>query len=836
MKRKINFSLIVLFSLFAFGAGVATLNIKTTTQVFNNLLKLHQIEGLRHGLMERILKVQSDLYTVHTSLGHNLDSIIVNVSHLETAAEECLSCHHRPAVAAELEELQRLVEEFKGALSFYITASANRERIDLLKKEAALLGNRLLYNTEQMSFEAGANIERLTTTALIEVERARWILFATLLLSGLVGVLVARHLSRSITRPTAELVHATRCIAAGELGYAIETQFDDEFGELASNLNSMSASLKSGYTKLQQEIAERRLTEAALLESQERYALAAQGANDGLWDWDLRANRIHYSPRWKAMLGLQDEQGAAPAVWLERVHPDDRRHLEAKINAHIDGQTTHFESEFRILHQDGSYRWMLTRGLAVREVTGRAYRMAGSQTEITERKKAEEQLLHDAFHDALTDLPNRALFKNRLQQVFGAAQRNGDFAFAVLFLDLDRFKLINDSLGHLAGDQLLIAVGKRMLGVVRPNDTVARLGGDEFAILLQDIRGLDDAIHIAERIQKELPKPFTIGGHEVFSTASIGISLHSAGHERPEQMLRDADLAMYHAKANGKARYEIYDARMHADTVTHMRVENDLRRAIERKEFQLYYQPILSLASNRITGFEALIRWQHPERGLMAPAEFISIAEETGLITPMGQWALREACSKLSQWQRHGLGSVPLTVNLNLSGKEFTPALLQQIKELLQEMDIAPGTLRLEITESTIMGEPESSAFLLHQLKAMGIGLQIDDFGTGYSSLSYLHQFPIDALKIDRSFVSMMSIDRENLEIIKTIVNLAHNLGMDVIAEGVEKPEELRILKQLGCEYAQGFLISRPIEADSVATLIGREADPDNHLHAGSLR
>lgn len=817
MRKKIVISLIVLFALFSFGAGVAAFNLHNTTILFNNLIKLHQIEGLRHVLIERILKVQSDLYTINTPLGLELEVLIENVAQLEASAQHCLTCHHQPAITKELENLQTLTDDLKIALSYYITASANKERIEQMKTEAALVGNQLLYNTERMAFEASAKIEKRTTAALATVARAKALLFSSLILAGSFGLLVARNLTRTITRPMNAMVAATRKIAAGQLGYTLAEQFQAEFGELATNLNAMSVSLKAGYTKLQEEIAERKQTEEALRESKECYELAARAANDGLWDWNLKTGSMYFSPRWQSMLGFEDEEIiATPLTWFSLVHAEDRRQLEAKINAHLDGNTPHFECEYRIQHRDGSFRWMLSRGMALLDLAGKAYRMAGSQSDITAKKIAEAQLTHEAFHDTLTDLPNRALFQNRLLQTIQVVQARKEHLFAVLFLDLDRFKTINDSLGHLAGDQLLIAVSKRLLGMVRPSDTVARLGGDEFAILLPEIHSSQEAIHIAERIQNELPHPFNISGQEVFSTASVGIALSTSGHQRPEQFLRDADLAMYHAKASGKARYEIYDAEMHEKTVGHMRLETDLRKAIERNEFELYYQPILDLAENRITGFEGLIRWHHPSRGLLLPGEFIAMAEETGMITAIGKWALQEGGRQLNLWQSQFREESPLTLNLNFSSKEFTSLLLKQITRIKQEIELAPDSLRLEITESTIMGNPEATAALLTQLKAAGVGLHIDDFGTGYSSLSYLHQFPIDALKIDRSFVSKMLADRDHLEIIKTIISLAHSLNMQVIAEGVETVEELNTLRALGCEYVQGYYISRPIGATAV--------------------
>ncbi|KAF0216861.1 MAG: PAS/PAC sensor-containing diguanylate [Geobacteraceae bacterium] len=830
MRKKIISLLFVLFLLFTFGALIAALHIEDTTNLFNNLIKLHQIEGLRHDLVEKVLKVQSDLYTVNTPLSRGLEDIVITVEGLDKSAKKCISCHHEPAISQKLEKSILLIDDLQEALSYYITASANRQRIDKLKTDAALIGNELLNHTEIMAFDAAKNIDKSTKHALGKVKKTKIALSILFIVTFFFGVLVALNLTTSITRPTHQLVLASRKIAAGELGYTISEEYKAEFGELASNFNLMSVSLKNGYTKLQQEITERRQTEEALSKSEERYALAALGANDGLWDWDLKSNVIYFSPRWKTMLGYDEKEiGSSPAEWLNMVHTDDRMLLEAKLNAHIDGHTSHFENEHRMRHREGTYRWMRNRGIALRDSSGVAYRMAGSQTDITEHKKTEEQLVHDAFHDTLTDLPNRALLMNRLQHVIDAAQRRNDYLFAVLFIDLDRFKYINDSLGHVVGDQLLIAVGKRLSGFVRPSDTVARLGGDEFAILLEDIKDRSDAIKIAQRIEKDLPLPFDICGHDVSTTASVGIVMHSEGDARPEHLLRDADLAMYQAKANGKARYEIFDAAMHARLMKYLMLETDLRHAIERNEFRLHYQPILSLATNRITGFEALIRWQHPFHGLIYPTEFISIAEETGLITSIGQWVLREACRKTSLWQKQFFTTPPLTINVNLSCKEFTPLLIENIEQILHEIDIDASTLMLEITESTIMKNPESTAPLLLELKNLGVGLQIDDFGTGYSSLSYLHNLPVSVLKIDQSFIRMVNADRENLEIVKTIVALAHNLDMDVIAEGVETADELETLRELGCEYVQGHLISRPIESETAEDLIAADTHRINY-------
>src|SRR5215218_831708 len=439
--------------------------------------------------------------------------------------------------------------------------------------------------------------------------------------------------------------------------------------------------------------------------------------------------------------------------------------------------------------------------------------------DISRRKQMEEKLLHDAFHDALTGLPNRALFMDHLKLAVERAKRpKKKYLFAVLFLDLDRFKIINDSLGHTMGDQLLVATAARIQKCLRHLDTVARFGGDEFAVLLDGVEDVNDTIRVAQRLHREITTPINVGGHEVFTSVSIGIALSNTGYERPEDVVRDADTAMYRAKAAGKSRYEIFDTGMHSRAVALLRLETDLRRAVEREEFVVHYQPIVSLFDDSIQGFEALVRWQHPERGLIAPSEFIPVAEETGLIIPLGRWVLRESCRQMHQLQAASAAQRPLSLSVNLSGKQFMQLdLVGQVKEILRETGFDPRRLQLEITESSVIENTETVTEMLLQLRALGIRLSMDDFGTGYSSLSYLHRFPIHTLKIDRSFVS--GGDGEN-EIVRTIIMLARNMGMDIVAEGVETKEQLAYLKELRCEYGQGFLFSRPLDLDTACQLL----------------
>jgi diguanylate cyclase (GGDEF)-like protein len=441
-----------------------------------------------------------------------------------------------------------------------------------------------------------------------------------------------------------------------------------------------------------------------------------------------------------------------------------------------------------------------------------------------ELEESREHFRHVAFHDTLTDLPNRALLVHHLQLSIDRAKLHPDHLFALLFLDLDRFKNINDSLGHVAGDQLLVSIARRLEECLRPTDTVARLGGDEFAILLDGLEDYNDAIRVAERAQKELMRPLNLGGHEVYTTASIGITLSTISYDHPENILRDADTAMYHAKEKGKARYEIFDAVMHARAVARLQLENDLRRAVERFELLVHYQPIVSLENNRIAGFEALVRWPHPQQGFVSPTDFISIAEETGLILELGRQVLHASCRQMRAWQLASPDQKPLSISVNLSGKQFTqPNLIEQIKHILQETQLDPRCLKLEITESVVMENAEIAKSMLMQLRALGVKLSIDDFGTGYSSLSYLHRFPVNTLKIDRSFISNMSAGDENTEIVRTITTLANNLGMDVVAEGVETEKQLAQLKEMRCEYGQGYLFSRPLTVEAATQLLQQE-------------
>ncbi|MBV8883219.1 MAG: EAL domain-containing protein [Chroococcidiopsidaceae cyanobacterium CP_BM_RX_35] len=557
-----------------------------------------------------------------------------------------------------------------------------------------------------------------------------------------------------------------------------------------------------------------------LRESEERYQSLYDFAPNA--DLSITADGVYKSVNQFGadFLGYSKAELIGKPGWLT-VYEADRERIHQWVDRVFREKVTDSEIELRKVRKDGSVFWVRQRSRLLFDEDRIPVELRMIFSDITERKQAEEALVQNAFHDALTGLPNRALFMDRLSQAVEQAKRHEDYLFAVLFLDLDRFKVINDSLGHLLGDQLLITIANRLKACLRPTDTVARLGGDEFTILLEAIEDVSDAVRVANRIQEELTLPFAVDGQEVFTSASIGITLSMMGYKQPEDVLRDADIAMYRAKNQGSAGYEIFNPDMHTRAVALLQLETDLRLALERQEFLLQYQPIVSLENGRIIGFEALIRWQHPQRGLILPTDFISVAEETGLVLRICQWVISTACGQMRRWQLQ-LSTTPLlTISLNLSTKQFTQLnLINQINQALQETGLDASNLRLELTEGAIMDGAESAAATLAQLRELGVQLSIDDFGTGYSSLGRLYRFPINELKIDGSFVSQLGIDEVSSEIVETIVTLAHKLGMDVTAEGVETAEQLAQLRALKCEYGQGYFFSQPLDSEAAEALM----------------
>ncbi len=563
---------------------------------------------------------------------------------------------------------------------------------------------------------------------------------------------------------------------------------------------------------------------ARLAESEERYALAAAGANDGLWDWNIAQDTAYFSPRWREQLKLREaDLGGKTSNWFSRIHPDDQLGFHNELNAHLAGQTPKLEIEYRVRDRDDTYRWMLCRALAIRDGDGNPYRIAGSQTDITERKDAEQQVLHDALHDPLTGLANRRLLLERISHAIKLARRRVDYAFAVAIIDLDRFKTINDSLGHLAGDSLLRRIGERIAGHLRASDTLAHLGGDEFAILFDDFADFTNLDHLIERIRHEIAQPFVLMGQEVATAASIGVTLSSVAYNVAEDMLRDADIAMYRAKATGKNRYQVFDSTMHTQVASMLQMESELRAATTRNDFEIHYQPIRHLGDDRIVGFEALLRWRHPAKGELAPEAFIGLAEETGLIVPIGYGVIRQATQQLAAWHQELSAARKTFVAINLSSRQFShPDLLQHVAAALEDSGLPAEFLRLEITESVLIDNTRQAAQVLQELKQLGVRTIIDDFGTGYSSFSYLHRLPFDALKIDRSFVAGVDRDTKSREIVRAIVSLAQNLGLAAIAEGGETQQEVAYLQSIGCEFNQGFAFSKAISADKIVEFVRR--------------
>jgi diguanylate cyclase (GGDEF)-like protein/PAS domain S-box-containing protein len=630
------------------------------------------------------------------------------------------------------------------------------------------------------------------------------IAFLVLILSVVATLLASLRLTKSIADPLVQLAAVARRVSTDK-DYSVRAMIcaGGEVGLLIRNFNEMLSRIES--------------RERALSESEERYALAARGANDGLWDWDLVSNRIYFSPRWNHMLGYSvSEVWSGPEEWFSHIHADDCERVRTDFATHCEGKTAEFVSEYRMRHKSGGYIWTLSRGIAVRDSSGKAARIAGSQTDITEGK----------ISDPLTHIPNRLYFIDRLESAFETAREQGAL-FAVLFVDLDQFKQVNDSLGHAAGDELLINVAGRlragMRSSSRPDEqaksVVARVGGDEFAILLTHMRNLTDPAIVAARILERLREPFYVEGRHVSCSASVGIALGSP-EGTPENILRDADTAMYHAKANGKARFEFFNDAMRERVIARYEIETGLRNAIDAHQLVLHYQPIVSSIDDRITGFEALVRWNHPERGLLPPGEFIPIAEESDLIILLGRWVLRESCRQMAEWHRRFAFGVPLTINVNVSSRQLINSrLVEDVQLALAESGLNPAFLSIEVTESSLIENTEQTVTTLNRLKAMNVRLEIDDFGTGYSSLSYLQRLPFDTLKIDRSFINELSAGSDGLDIVKAILEMAHSLKLEVIAEGVETEEQLLQLRELGCKYVQGFLFSMPVDAEAAGWL-----------------
>jgi diguanylate cyclase (GGDEF)-like protein len=567
--------------------------------------------------------------------------------------------------------------------------------------------------------------------------------------------------------------------------------------------------------------------ELALHETRQRFALAIAGSSDGIWEWDRQRDLVFLSARWLAIMEMEEPEGVRPiSEWLCRIHEADRSCFDRVLSAHLSGAASHFECEYRALIGDGEHRWVRVRGLGERDERGEIVRMSGSLTDIHSQKTSELQYQHAALHDTLTGLPNRAYFTRQLRRVFRERIRLKSQMFAVMFLDLDRFKLINDSFGHEAGDLLLTQLSARLIPCVRAIDTIARIGGDEFALLLETISSESDAIGVADQIQRALEQPFIVEGHEVVTSCSIGIAFASQAYQQAENMLRDADNALFAAKGAGGAQYRVFSPDMHSRSVSLLKLESEMRRGIDAGEFELYFQPIVELKTQRLASLEALARWNSPRRGRVSPADFIPIAEDTGLILGLGRWVLREACRFGSRLiEVLGREHAP-PINVNVSRRQLRAAFVDEVLDTMDAFPLARDIIRFEITESTLMREGHDSG-TLRAIRSMGIELHIDDFGTGYSSLASLASMEVSGLKIDRSFVERMEHDERSELIVQTIVSLARSLSMRVTAEGIETEAQLRQLELLDCTFGQGFLFSRPMPGDKILEQLRAQRERD---------
>ncbi|HEY2846008.1 MAG TPA: EAL domain-containing protein [Bryobacteraceae bacterium] len=713
--------------------------------------------------------------------------------------------------------LRAVVYDKAGAAFAFYDHSPNGARgaVDRLRPAGDYLeqGTLLLFQPILFSGERIGTVLLVSSMSEVQTRLKRYSGIVGVVLAASLGlsVLVLGRLQRVVTGPIGQLSGVAQQISTGR-NYSLRApkRANDEIGVLVDSFNDMLSQIQ--------------LREASLRESEERYALAAQGANDGLWDWKPLTGEIYFSSRWKHMLGYADSEiPADPEEWLGRIHPGDRARVKSEIVDRKSDAEPVFSSEYRIRQKEGGYIWVLCRGIAIRGEAGGIIRLAGSQSDITQGKVV----------DPLTGLRSRLYFIERLEALTEECAGRAD-SFAVLFLDVDRFKVVNDSLGHETGDCLLTEIAERLRSSVRGGDAamrialpsvVARFSGDEFAVLLENLRYPSDAVAVAKRILAQFGPRFDIHGQSIFATVSIGIALGDSARSSRD-LLRNADTAMYYAKTKGKARFEIFDEGMREQALARMELESELRKALEARDFLVYYQPEVSLTTGRVVGYEALVRWAHPQRGMILPGEFLPVAEETGLIVPLGRWVLREACRQMAEWQREFPCQPALTISVNLSSRELAdPELIPAVADVLRDTHLDRGSLRIEVTESSILEDHQAIGVTLRRLQELDISLEIDDFGTGYSSLSRLHEFPFATVKIDRSFVKDLDTQPESLHLVETILRMARSLGLGVVAEGIETRAQLSKLAALGCGYGQGYYFSRPMDSRTTRKSIQETAD-----------
>lgn len=646
---------------------------------------------------------------------------------------------------------------------------------------------------------------------------------------GLAKELIGKIRSNDRLASTCQVI----AVADSNTGSEVSTILDNGFCDVLSEPlepASVEARIRV-HEHIASEFARLENAYAELHQNHERLLISCGGQRDGIWDSDLLTGDLTLSPEWHALIGPTADLHTTVDSWLAVVDDEDRDRIRQLIESVARGELQSLEAHYQLVRPDGSHRRIAVQGETVRDPDGEARRLVCRHSDITDEHLSYEEPRTNLLIDPLTRLASRTVLLDRLRHAFARATRMKDKPFAVLFFDIDRFKNVNDSLGHLVGDKLLMAIADRVRSICRPSDTVCRFGGDEFVIVAEDVESVRDATSIAGRLHQEFQVPFLLGDTEAYATVSTGIAMWHPGYEKPEYLLRDADNAMYRAKDLGRNRYAVFDEKMHAEVVATLELENDLRRAVARKEFTPFYQPIISLKTGNLVGFEVLARWNHPTRGLVLPGEFIPASEEMGIAVQIDRLVADEACKQVRPWQVQYRMDPPISISLNISTTQFLQLeLVSRIDHTLRQNGLYGRDIKLEVTESVLMENTEHATAMLDQLSALDIGLSIDDFGTGYSSLSYLKRFEIDSLKIDYSFVTKMLEDVDSMEIVRTIVDLGRNLGKTTIAEGVETDAQLEALRAMGVDQVQGFYIARPMPAENATELLDRIHISRNHL------